>query len=180
MNNLLQGINVYLIGMMGTGKTTVGKILAPKLNYLFFDTDVLIEKVADKTINQIFAIEGENEFRELESKVLAELSSHTKSVVATGGGIIKAQKNWGYLHYGLIVWLDAPYDLIIQRLAQDDTRPLLQEDPGTKIRSLLEDRRPLYSQADLHINIEASQTPEEIASQIINKIPNVLKEKPVS
>ncbi len=178
MSNLLKGINVFLIGMMGSGKTTVGKILAQQLEYRFFDTDVLIERVAGKTINEIFACEceGEEYFRELETQVLGQLSAYTRSTISTGGGIVLQQKNWSYLHYGLIVWLDAPPDLLLERLAEDTTRPLLQDpDRYQKIASILEHRRSLYAQADLHVKIDKSQTPEEIASQVIEMIPTVLK-----
>ena len=85
MENILRGLNVYLIGMMGSGKTTVGKLLAEKLHYRFLDTDSIIEKVSQKTINQIFAEEGEASFRQLESDVLKEVSAYIRTVIATGG-----------------------------------------------------------------------------------------------
>ncbi|MEQ8756728.1 MAG: shikimate kinase [Coleofasciculus sp. G1-WW12-02] len=176
MNNLLKGINVYLIGMMGVGKTTVGQLLAKELGYRFVDTDVLIEQVAGKTINQIFTDSGEEEFRQLEAKILSEVSAYTQLTVATGGGIVLQQMNWSYLHQGLIVWLDAPVDLLIQRLQDDTTRPLLQTtDPAAALQSLLDKRRHLYAEADLHIPINASDTPEVITSNIIAAIPSVLK-----
>lgn len=175
-SDLLQGINVFLIGMMGVGKTSVGQQLAQKLGYRFFDTDVLICQATGQTINQIFAEEGEEGFRQLESQVLGELSAYTRSAVATGGGIVLRQKNWGYLHHGLVVWLDAPVEVIMNRLAGDTTRPLLQETaPEQKLTSLLEQRQSLYAQADLQISIEADQTPETIASRVIEEISTVLK-----
>lgn len=179
MNNLLKGLNIYLVGMTGVGKTTVGKLLAEKLNYRFLDTDFLIETVAKKTINDIFTDEGETSFRDLETQVLAQVSSYTKSVISTGGGIVLKQQNWSYLHYGLIVWLDAPANLLIQRLAEDKTRPLLQEENIAlkllKLQSLSEERKPLYSQADLHILIENNYTPEQIVSEIIEQVPLKIK-----
>ena len=176
MNNLLKGMNVFFIGMMGAGKTTIAKLLAHQLGYRFFDTDVLIERVAQKTINEIFATEGEENFRNLESQVLGELCAFTKSAIATGGGIVLRRQNWSYLRHGLIVWLDAPVDLLVQRLLEDNTRPLLQEtDPKLKLTSLLETRKPLYAQADLQIFIQENQTPEEILAQLMEAIPTVLK-----
>ncbi|AFY76832.1 shikimate kinase [Pleurocapsa sp. PCC 7327] len=178
MTNLLQGVSVFLVGIMGTGKTTVGQILAQQLGYRFFDTDVLIERVAGQTINEIFARQGEERFRELETQVLAELSAYTKSVIATGGGIVMRPINWSYLHHGLIVWLDAPVELLRKRLAEDTTRPLLQAiDRAKKLSSLLEIRRPLYQQADLQIAIAQNQTPEQITAKLIEQIPTVLKSK---
>ena len=175
---MLKGMSVFLIGMMGVGKTTVGKNLAKQLGYRFCDTDVLIETVANQTISNIFATAGEASFRELESQVLSEVSPYTKTVIATGGGIVLKQMNWSYLRHGLIVWLDADVDLLLERLKEDSTRPLLQEvDPEAKLKSLLEERTHLYSQADLHICLKAEQTPEAIAQQIVSEIPTVLKEE---
>ena len=171
-------MSVFLIGMMGVGKTTVGKNLAKQLGYRFCDTDVLIETVANQTISNIFASTGEASFRELESQILSEVSAYTKTIIATGGGIVLKQMNWSYLRHGLIVWLDADVDLLLERLKEDSTRPLLQEvDPEAKLKSLLEERTHLYRQADLHICLKAEQTPEAIAQQIISEIPTVLKEE---
>ncbi|MBD2169175.1 shikimate kinase [Calothrix membranacea FACHB-236] len=180
MSSLLQGVNLYLIGMMGSGKTTVGRLLAKHLGYGFVDTDDVIVQVARKSINQLFAESGEAAFRQLESDVLSQVCSFTKLAIATGGGIVTRQENWSYLHHGLIVWLDAPVDILYSRLQADDTRPLLQDvDPREKLRSLLEQRQPLYSQADLQITINKSETPEQIAERVIEAIPTVLK-TPVS
>ncbi|WP_413175495.1 shikimate kinase [Anabaena azotica] len=176
MNNLLKGVNLYLIGMMGVGKTTVGRLLAHQLGYGFIDTDDVIVKAAGKSINEIFTEEGEAAFRQLESDVLGQVCAYTKLTIATGGGIVLRQENWGYLRHGLIVWLDAPVQVLLKRLAEDETRPLLQDsDPEDKLRSLLQQRQPLYSQADLHITITDNQTPEEIATRILEAIPSVLK-----
>jgi shikimate kinase len=175
MNNLLKGVNIYLIGMMGSGKTTVGQLLAEQLGYRFFDSDVLIERVAGKTINEIFAQDGEENFRDLESKILGELSAYARSVIATGGGIVLRSKNWCFLRDGLIIWLDAPIDLLLKRLAEDDTRPLLKEtDLASKLQLLLDQRRKLYTQADLCLTLEDGQNPEQIATKIVSLIPNVL------
>lgn len=176
MSDLLQGLNVFLIGMMGAGKTTVGLLLAQQLGYSFVDTDVVIEKVAGKTINEIFAEDGEEGFREIEASVLSELAAHTRLTIATGGGIVMQRFNWSYLHQGLIVWLDAPVDVLVNRLQNDTARPLLQKaNPAQSLQKLLDQRRSLYAEADLRIPLNASDTPEEIASRIISEIPDVLK-----
>lgn len=172
-SKLLQGVNVYLIGMMGSGKSTIGKILAQKLNYRFFDTDVLIEKVAQRTIPEIFATEGESYFRDLETKVLQELSAYNHSAISTGGGIIQKPVNWSCLRQGLIVWLDADLEVLQKRVAKDTNRPL-----AGKLQSLLEKRRSLYAQADLQIISDQVKTPEQVATEIINKIPDkILSQK---
>lgn len=172
----LKGINVFLVGMMGTGKTTVGNLLARQLGYSFVDTDDVVEKAAGKTINQIFADEGEEAFRQLESEVLSHLSTHTRLTVATGGGIVLRRFNWSYLHHGLVIWLDSPVDVLMDRLQNDMTRPLLQNDhPAQALQTILDQRRNLYAEADLHIQISAEDRPEQIVSRIMAEIPNRLK-----
>ncbi|MEN9222156.1 MAG: shikimate kinase, partial [Thermostichus sp. BF3_bins_97] len=123
----LQGVNIYLIGMMASGKSTLGAELAAQLGCQFFDTDVLVEQVAGCPIPQIFADQGEAAFRDLETQVLAQLSSYTRLVIATGGGIVLRPQNWSYLHHGLTLWLDVAPALIWERLCKDPgQRPLLQ------------------------------------------------------
>ncbi|MBI1243066.1 shikimate kinase [Umezakia ovalisporum] len=178
MSRLLKGVNLYLIGMMGAGKTTVGKLLANHLSYKFLDTDDIITQSTGRSINQLFAEEGEVAFRQLESNVLAQVCAYTQLTVATGGGIVLERQNWSYLHHGLVVWLDVPVQLLYTRLAEDRTRPLLQDsDPQEKLRSLLEQRTPLYSQADLKITVTEEQTAEEIANKVMEGIPGVLKQE---
>lgn len=173
---LLKGINLYLIGMAGSGKTTVGDLLAKHLGYRFLDTDEVIVKTTQKTINELFAEVGEAAFRQIESDVLGQVCAYTKLTVATGGGIVLRRENWSYLHHGLIVWLDVPVELLNTRLAEDTTRPLLQDvDLVSKLRSLLEQRQSLYAQADLRITVSEDETPEQIAKRIIEEIPGVLK-----
>ena len=173
---LLKGINLYLIGMSGSGKTTVGSLLAQQLGYGYLDTDEVIVKATGRTINQLFATEGEAAFRQLESEVLAQVCAYTKLSVATGGGIILRRENWSYLHHGLVVWLDVPVEILCRRLAEDTTRPLLQDtDRILKMRSLLEQRQSLYAQADLQITVREGETPEQIATRVMEEIPSVLK-----
>jgi shikimate kinase len=162
--------------MMGSGKTTVGQLLAKSLEYQFFDTDKVIEQVTGQEIKAIFEGIGEAEFRQLESRVLAELSAYTRKAIATGGGIVLQRQNWSYLQQGLVVWLDVPVEILFSRLADDKTRPLLQEsDPASKLQSLLEQRQPLYAQADLKITVTAEETPEQLAERVMAAIPSVLK-----
>ena len=175
MRDLLQGLNIYLIGMMGSGKTTVGKHLAQALGYSFIDTDCTIEAIAKTSIPTIFEQSGEAHFRELESQVLAELSTYTRAVISTGGGVIGSPINWSYLRQGLVVWLDVDVEILKQRVAQNQNRPL-----ANKLELLLEVRRPLYAQADLQISTKPSQSPQEVAVQIKEQIPSVLKSQATS
>jgi shikimate kinase len=113
----LKGLNLYLVGMMGAGKSSTGAALAQGLGYQFFDTDSVLEAAAAQTIPEIFAQQGEAAFRQLETQVLAELSAYQRLVIATGGGIVSRPENWSYLHHGIVVWLDVPLAVLKQRLA---------------------------------------------------------------
>ena len=176
VSSLLKGVNLYLIGMMGAGKTTVGRELAKQLSYGFLDADVVIEQATGRSINQLFASEGEAGFRQLESDVIAQICAFTKLVISTGGGVILQRKNWSYLRHGLIVWLDVPVEVLYQRLAEDTTRPLLQDvDLKEKLRSLKEQRQSLYNQADLRISVFEEDTSEQVAMKVLEAIPSVLK-----
>lgn len=172
----LKGINFYLIGMMGAGKTTIGRQLAASLGYQFFDTDSVVEQASGQSVSQLFSTAGEPAFRDLETQVLAELSTYRRLVIATGGGIVLKQSNWSYLQHGIIIWLDVPIATLVDRLKTDTTRPLLQtEDPQAKLQALLKDRQPLYQQADLQISITADESPEAITDRILTNIPTILK-----
>jgi len=171
----LKGTNIFLIGMMGCGKTTVGQILGQHLDYRFFDTDSLVEQVAHKPVSAIFADAGEAAFREMETQVLAEVSSYPRLVVATGGGIVLARKNWSYLHHGVVVWLDVPVEHLYRRLKADTTRPLLQtEDLQAKLDTLMEERRSLYTQADVRVVLQGDEPPEWVSDRVQEDISKVL------
>jgi shikimate kinase len=172
----LQNLNIYLVGMMGSGKSTIGQVLAQQVGYGFLDTDSSIERITKQSISEIFKAVGEAEFRSIESQVLSEVSAYTKLVVATGGGIVIKQSNWGYLRQGVVVWLDVAENVLWQRLVGDNTRPLLSEpNPHDKLRELLESRRSRYGEADLRISISQEQPPADIAAEILQMIPTILK-----
>jgi shikimate kinase len=176
LRNRLQGTNLYLIGMMGAGKTTVGQLVAQSLGYQFFDTDTVIEQAASQPIRQIFASQGEAEFRQLETQVLAELSAYTRLVIATGGGIVSQQQNWSYLRHGIIIWLNVPLEVLYNRIKKDTTRPLLQTaDPLAKLQLLLQERRPLYAQADVEVSVRPGEAAEQVAAHVLEEISKVLK-----
>ncbi|MGC9504066.1 shikimate kinase [Baaleninema sp.] len=176
MNDILQGLNIYLVGMMGAGKTTVGQHLAHRLGYRFLDTDAIIEQATGTTINEIFAQDGEPTFRDIEHQVLAQVAAYQHSVVSTGGGIVTQQKNWSYLKYGLVVWLDVPPKTLFDRLQDDSSRPLLKEaDPLAKLQRLLDERRSKYEQADLHLSIGGNESSDRIVDRLLTAIPTILK-----
>ena len=174
----LEGLNLYLVGMMGSGKSTAGRHLAEHLGYRFLDADTCLEQVAGRRIPEIFAEEGESGFRDLEAAVLNQIASWHSLVVATGGGVVTRPENWGQLHQGVVIWLDAPDALLLERLSSDPTpRPLLQtNDPAARLAALLAERKPLYAQADLHI-VQDGRTADQVAVQILEALPGVLKER---
>jgi shikimate kinase len=166
----LQGTSLYLIGMMGSGKTTIGRLLADRLSYQFFDTDGLIETITQQSVTQIFETSGESGFRQVETQVLSELSSYGRKLISTGGGIVTMPENWGHLRTGVIIWLDVPTQVLADRLALDTTRPILQMSDGdlqTKLDSIMEARSKLYAQADLHIEIGAKDLPDVLCDRIL-------------
>jgi shikimate kinase len=178
---LLKGVNLYLIGMMGTGKTTIGRLLAEQLNYQFFDTDALIEQATGQSISQIFAESGEETFRQLETNVLAELSPYTRLAIATGGGIVLKPENWGYLRHGVVVWLDIPLAQLYQRLQNDDSRPLLKHsDLEARLNTLTTQRQHLYAQADVKITVQADESPTAFSKRVTEAIAQACQQKIVA
>jgi shikimate kinase len=147
--------NIYLVGMPGAGKTTVGRQLARRLQRRFIDADHEIEARTGVRIPLIFDIEGEQGFRDRESKVIAELATESNLVVATGGGVVLRPENRAALKQGgMVVYLHAAPGLLFERTRLDPNRPLLQvADPMKKIDELFALRDPLYREvADLVIN----------------------------
>lgn len=172
----LQGLNIYLIGMMGSGKSTIGPLLAEHLGYSFLDTDTTIEKLVGQSVGEIFQTVGEAEFRQIETQVLAEVSAHLRLIVATGGGIAIERENWNHLHQGLVIWLDPPVEILVERLQGDTTRPLLASaDFQSRLATILAERRHRYAEADIQISIDRNLTTEEIIDRILAAIPTVLK-----
>lgn len=150
--------NIVLIGLMGSGKSTVGRLVAHMLGFQFVDTDHLIIERAGCSIPEIFAQEGEAGFRLRESAVLRSLLGRRHCVIATGGGIITQPRNLPLLHHlGFITWLEADATLLARRTASNNDRPLLrgEEPPLQKLTRLLAERKPLYKQlADLRIQTD--------------------------
>ena len=173
----LGGRSLYLVGMMGSGKTSTGRPLAERLGYGFVDADAVIEQAAGCSIPEIFERDGEAGFRSLESQVLNAISQRHSLVVATGGGVVTEPENWGVLHSGIVIWLDVVPDQLMQRLKADSTvRPLLQTaDPEADLKVLLNKRQPLYAEADLTVVIN-DETPDVVADGILQLLPSLLKD----
>ena len=175
----LQGLNLYLVGMMGAGKSATGRPLAEALGYRFIDADCVIEQTAGRPIPEIFASDGEEGFRQLETAVLDSIAHWHSLVVATGGGVVTRPHNWGHLHPGVVIWLDAPRELLLERLSADATvRPLLAlSDPAERLEALLAARRPLYGQADLTVIQQPGESPHRIAQRVLEGLPGILRQR---
>ena len=163
--------NIVLTGFMGSGKTSVGKLIAEKTGRAFIDTDDLIEQRAGKSIPRIFAEEGESAFRNLETEAVQRAAQTHARVIATGGGAVMRPQNRKALRKtGEIVFLDAPIEVIFQRIQNDGSRPLLEADnPLMKARALLEKRRPVYLQADMTVDTQRL-TIEQTADKIVQAL----------
>lgn len=162
--------NIALIGFMGAGKSSVGKLVARSLGFDYFDTDEFIEAHTGKTITRIFAEEGEAAFRELERQVVKHLEKKKNTVISTGGGLPANEKNLASLKsHALVVYLWASPQKLWQRVRNQTHRPLLQTpDPLAKIQQLLAARQPFYSQADVLVNTER-RTVAEVARHVIKE-----------
>lgn len=166
--------NIFLIGPMGAGKTSVGRQLANAINYDFFDSDAEIEKRTGVNIPTIFDIEGESGFRKREQHVIDELTQMHNIVLATGGGAILADDNRAWLRQrGTVIYLNASVEQLFARTRRERNRPLLQtENPKQRIEDLLKIRAPLYHQtADLVLETDAHSV-RWVVDQILANIPH--------
>lgn len=160
--------NIVLIGFMGCGKSSIGRRLAARLGYDFLDSDELITARAGKSITDLFAMEGEERFRERETAELRELVGSSRIVLATGGGAILREQNRDLLkRIGTVVWLHSDAETLFERASRSRKRPLLEvENPRATFNTLLESRLPVYGQA-CTLQVDASglsheQTLEQI------------------
>ena len=150
---------IALVGLMGVGKTTVGRRLAKKLGREFYDSDDEIEHASGRTVAGYFRDHGEEAFREGERRVIERLLTQSPIILATGGGAFIPSKTRKILKEGaLTVWLKGDFETIMERVSRKNTRPLLQvDDPRGKMRELMEARYPLYGQA--HIKVDIAKGP---------------------
>ena len=166
----LRGRSIFLIGMMGSGKSSTGPILAEILKYKYVDLDVLIEKLTKKTIDKVFSDEGEEYFRDLETQCLQEIIKLPSVVVSTGGGVVLKKENWGILRQGIIVWLDINKEIVLNRLnSKDNIRPLLKGNIDIKYEEIFETRKDIYAQADLRVEIN-NEGVKNVAEKILNAL----------
>lgn len=165
--------NIFLVGMMGSGKTTVGRALAQRLKLPFVDTDRILVERTGVPVATIFEIEGESGFRRRESTVLAELASGDDQVIATGGGAVLAAENRAVLRAGgTVVYLRARLDHLWERTRHDTSRPLLATaDPRATLAALLEARDPLYREV-AHVVVD---TGTQSAGTLVSRVAAALQ-----
>jgi shikimate kinase len=172
LRRLAQGLvldhTVALVGLMGAGKTTVGRRLAAALGLPFADADAEIAAAAGRSVEEIFAERGECEFRRGERQVIARLLAGRPHVLATGGGAFLDAKTRALMKQNAIsVWLKAPLDVLLKRVARRDDRPLLKEDdPRAVMQRLMDERYPIYAQADIAIETGAAPHNAAVAAII--------------
>ncbi|GBC81685.1 Shikimate kinase [bacterium HR10] len=160
---------IFLVGFMGAGKTTIGRLLAERLGYAFLDLDEWIQQQVGLSIREIFERMGEAAFREMERRALRGLEAWDEVVVALGGGAFVSEENRRQVRrLGISIWLDCPLEVILERLAGTTDRPLYRS--AEQMRELWRARRPAYEQADLRVET-GRLTPEAIVEEILRRLP---------
>ncbi len=164
--------NITLCGFMGSGKTTVGRLLASDMGYKFIDTDAAVESKYSMTISAIFEEYGEERFRDMESEIIKEICENRGQVISVGGGAVLREENAYTLRScGEVIFLDVDAPTVIKRIGKGSTRPLLSgEDREEKVRSLMKERRPLYLRAAT-LTVDG----RGCAKNVVKKITDLLK-----
>ena len=165
-------MNIFIVGPMGSGKSTVGKIISDELFLNFFDTDDEIESRTGASIDWIFDLEGEEGFRKRESSILEEIVKKNSIVLSTGGGIILSDSNREMLSSrGTVFYLSTPISVQLERTSKDKDRPLLKNgDPEEILTRLQKERKDLYESVSDHIIDTENKSSQEVATEIINLV----------
>ena len=179
-NGLILRRTIVLVGMMGAGKTAIGRALATRLDVPFLDSDAAIEQAASISISEIFSRDGEAFFRDREVEVIDRLLSGSPVILSTGGGAFLADRTRDLIaNKGVAVWLDADLDTLWERVRHKDTRPLLRTaNPLATLAALMKMRTPIYAQAANHIIIAPTATIDLTTQSVIealSKDPTILE-----
>jgi shikimate kinase len=163
--------NLVLVGLMGAGKSAIGRLVAQQLGLPFIDTDTEIERVSRMTISELFAAYGEEEFRALETRVIKRLMRSGPRVVSTGGGAFINEKTRRQIERGGVsVWLNADLDVLWERVNKRDHRPLLKtENPKQTLKDLMDKRYPIYALADVTVQ-SRDERKEVIAAEVLTAV----------
>ncbi len=167
VKHLLSTQSLVLVGLMGAGKSAIGRRVGAELTLPFLDADNEIEAAAGQSIEDIFSQHGEPYFRDREEKVIERLLLDTPSILATGGGAFMSEKTRANIKkHGISIWLKADIDILMERVGRRDHRPLLKaEDPHAIMQKLIDQRYPIYEKAD--ITIQSRDVPHEVIVQEI-------------
>jgi len=158
-------LNIVLAGFMGTGKTTIGQIVAGQLGMPFIDLDDAIEAEVGRPISEIFATEGETAFRRLEAEIAGKIAAQSGHVIATGGGtLLNADTRAAFARNSLLVCLTADPETIVERVAGDEARPLARDQEA--LITLMGDRAALYASLPYHVDT-TERTPEQAAEEVV-------------
>ncbi|MBR5271181.1 MAG: shikimate kinase [Clostridia bacterium] len=165
-------MNIVLTGFMATGKSQIGLCLSQRTGYKLIDTDKLIEKKENMSVNEIFANHGESYFRQVEADIIKEVSKLENTIISTGGGVVLNKENIANLRKsGVIVNLSCDFKVIEDRLCNAaTTRPLMQNRSVDETRALFNSRKPFYDDCDYKITISNDLSPNEHAQMILNKL----------
>ena len=163
---------VVMVGMMGAGKTAVGRALAQRLGVAFLDSDAEIEVAANRTVPEIFERNGEAFFRGKETQIIERLLIDKRCILSTGGGAFLSEQNRKNISaQGISVWLNADIELLWNRVRSKDTRPLLRtDDPKATLKKLYDQRVPIYSLADLTVGSAPEYSIEDMVDQVIDAL----------
>jgi shikimate kinase len=162
--------SIVLVGFMAAGKSKIGRLLARRLDLPFVDTDKLIEDSLGRSVPEIFRERGEAAFREAERDTIASLLTGDPHVIATGGGAFVDEQTRDALNRNSrTVWLDPPFELVVQRLARSGTRPLAMGRSASEVRGLWDERRKSYAQAHFHIRVTDGD-PERVVDRIVEAL----------
>lgn len=165
--------NLVFVGLMGAGKSAIGKLVAQQMRVPFIDTDAEIERVSRMTISELFAKYGEAEFRSLETRVIRRLMRSGPKVISTGGGaFINENTRRNVKRFAVSIWLSADLDVLWERVNKRDHRPLLKtENPKDTLAALMEKRYPIYAEADITVNsrdVRKELIVEEVLAAVVN------------
>jgi shikimate kinase len=171
IRSLIGKRSIVLVGLMGSGKSTIGRKLSQVLDFEFFDSDAEIENASRMSVKDLFAVYGEPEFRALEQRVMLRLMDDGPRVISTGGGaFINPEVRTAVLANGIAVWLDADLEILMERVSRRETRPLLNnDDPEATMRTLMESRYPVYSEA--HVRVQSRNERKDVmAGEVVEAV----------
>jgi shikimate kinase len=181
IRGMLDGRSVVLVGLMGSGKSTIGRKLAQVIDLEFFDSDTEIENASRMSVKDLFAVYGEPEFRALEQRVMLRLMEDGPRIISTGGGaFINPEVRDAVLKGGIAVWLDADIDVLMERVGRRETRPLLNnDDPEATMRALMEQRYPTYAEAQIRV-MSRNERKDIMVGEVIEALRLYLEKHPTA